>query len=123
MKIGNLKQIIVYVRDMSLQVKFYRDTLGLKIKYPVQDDYSEVDWVAFDTGECTFALHSGSKGRIGEDAPKFTFEVEDVNLVRDALLTKGVKMGELTSAFPGSNVCAGRDKENNVFYIQNYPKQ
>ncbi|MCH8906355.1 MAG: VOC family protein [Candidatus Heimdallarchaeota archaeon] len=121
MKIGKLRQIILYVEDMQKQVDFYRTKIGLKIQYPIQDDYSEEAWVAFDTGECTFALHSGGKGRIGEDSPKFTFEVQNVEESVAELREKGVKLGEIREAYPGSFVVHGYDEEGFTFFIQSYP--
>lgn len=121
MKLGNLKQVILYVEDMQKQVEFYRDTLGLSITFPHVDNYANEDWVAFSTGECTLALHSGGKGRIGEDAPRFTFEVDNVEQIKEELQGKGVEMANTVEAYPGSYVCGGMDPEDNGFYIQSFP--
>jgi catechol 2,3-dioxygenase-like lactoylglutathione lyase family enzyme len=48
---ARMKQVILYVKDMSKAVFFYRDVLGLEIKYPSGlTDYSEAMWVELDAG-------------------------------------------------------------------------
>ena len=122
MEIGSIRQIILYVKNMQKQVEFYRDTLGLKIGFPHLEDYSNEAWVSFSTGECTLALHSGGNGDIGSDAPKFTFEVSNVEQTKKQLREKGVKMGEIVEAYPDSYVCSGLDPEGYYFFVQSHPK-
>jgi hypothetical protein len=75
-------------------------------------------WVTFDTGVCTLALHGGGKRDFGPDAPKFVFEVEKIEEVRQVLLDRGVPMGPLRGAAPGVWVCDGQDPEGNNFSIE-----
>lgn len=49
-----LNYVIVFVVGMGEAVKFYRDTLGLKLKF------ESPDWSEFATGETTLALHLAS---------------------------------------------------------------
>jgi len=121
MRIGSLIEIIIYVEDMDPQVSFYRDTLGLPLNYPHDlDDYSNQMWVTFDTGACILALHGGGKRRFGPDAPKFVFEVADIEETRKVLIERGVPMGELRSAAPGVYICDGVDPEGNKFSIESH---
>jgi lactoylglutathione lyase len=46
---------IKYVAEMSKAVKFYRDVLGLPLKF------ESPDWSEFSTGETTLALHRASE--------------------------------------------------------------
>src|SRR5713226_2543744 len=46
---------MVTVSDMPRSVKFYRETLGLPLKYETKE------WTEFQTGKTTLALHSGGK--------------------------------------------------------------
>src|SRR6058998_92605 len=46
---------IVFVSDMKRAVKFYRDVLGLPLKF------ESPDWTEFSTGTTTLALHGGAK--------------------------------------------------------------
>jgi catechol 2,3-dioxygenase-like lactoylglutathione lyase family enzyme len=117
--IGGLVQAILYVQDMDAQVHFYRDVMGLTLRFP-QDlaSYASEFWVEFETGQCTLALHAGGKGRLGEDAPRFSFEVENMESTRALLLQRGVTLGEVRSPAPGILVCDARDPEGNGFAIR-----
>ena len=50
-----LSYAIKYVADMSRAVTFYRDTLGLSLKF------QSPEWSEFVTGETTLALHPASE--------------------------------------------------------------
>ena len=114
-----LLEIILYVEDMQSQVIFYRDVMGLEIDQPSGlTDYSAVDWVTFKTGACSLVLHRGGQRRFGEDAPKFVFSVNDINLSRDYLISRGVEMSGIRTAAPGIKVCDGCDPEGNSFSIE-----
>ena len=116
---GELMEVILYVQDMGAQVSFYRDLLGLKVKEPPgQDDWADVHWVEMETGACTLALHAGGQRRLGDDAPKIVFHVADVPAARQALLRRGVPMGEIRSPAPGVQVADGADPEGNRFSIE-----
>lgn len=114
-----LMEVILYAEDMAAQVAFYRDVLGLTLKYPTDvDNFSQVYWVELETGACTLVLHGGGQKRIGEDAPKFVFRVDDVDSVRQTLIQRGVKVGDVRSPAPGVVVCDGVDPEGNAFSIE-----
>jgi len=51
---------MVIVSDMTRSIRFYRDTLGLSLKF------ESPDWSEFQTGTTTLALHGGGKPRSGE---------------------------------------------------------
>lgn len=119
--VGALMEVILYVEDMNTQVSFYRDKLGLMVKNPLDiEDYSDVFWVEMDSGPCTLALHAGGKRRIGDDAPKFVFNVGDILAVRQALVDHDIPMDEIRSAAPGIWVCDGVDPEGNKFSIESH---
>ncbi len=48
---AKLGYVIKFVSDMGKAVKFYRDVLGLQLKF------ESPDWSEFVTGETTLALH------------------------------------------------------------------
>src|ERR1700745_793907 len=58
-----LRYVIKFVADMDKAVKFYRDVLGLNLKF------ESPGWSEFATGEITVALHPGQEssrqGRTG----------------------------------------------------------
>lgn len=45
--------MIVYVADMARSVQFYRDKLGIPLKF------ESPEWTEFDTGTTVLALHGG----------------------------------------------------------------
>lgn len=117
--VSGLLEIILYVRDMQKQVRFYRDVLGLSLRELAgETDFSHHFWVEFNTGSCTLALHGGSEGRVGQDAPRLVFRVDDVEMARRALVGRGIKMGQYRLAAPGVKVCEGTDPEGNIFSIE-----
>ncbi len=116
-----LDRVFVYVQDMGLQVRFYRDTLGLPVIYPAGEaDLSGEYFVQLDAGPCRLVLHGGGEKRFGEDAPALSFHVDDVKAARERLLAKGVKLGEVRSPAPGVLVSDGVDPEGNRFSLDQY---
>lgn len=116
--INSLFRVILYTQDMDAQVRFYRDMLGLTVRFPADlDDYSDQFWVEFETGGCTLVLHGGGEKRLGQDAPTLSFQVDDASTARQTLLAKGVKVGEVRSPVPGAYVVDGFDPEGNRFSL------
>ena len=84
---------MVIVSDMDRSVEFYRDTLGIPLKF------QSPDWTEFQTGATTLALHGGGVRR--DQAPagdpskqagtcSIGFNVEDVDKTYEELKAKGV---------------------------------
>lgn len=73
--------VMVHVSDMRRSVAFYRDTLGLRLKF------ESPGWSEFETGATTLALHGGAKpadNQAAGDAPaagtcSLGFSVPDLN--------------------------------------------
>lgn len=118
MAVGGLFEVVLYVQDMQKQVEFYRDVLGLSVKFPQTADYSNEFWVEFAAGGCTLALHAGGQKRIGEDALMLVFQVENIELIRDELINKGVAMTEVREPAPDHFSSTGHDPEGNTFSIE-----
>jgi predicted enzyme related to lactoylglutathione lyase len=117
--VAELMEVILYVQDMGVQVSFYRDLLGLKVKEPQgEGEWASAHWVELDTGPCTLALHRGGQRRLGDDAPKIVFRVPDVPGARQELVRQGVPVGEVRSPAPGVQVSDGVDPEGNRFSIE-----
>jgi lactoylglutathione lyase len=85
--------VIVTVSDMARSIEFYRDNLGLELKFESKD------WTEFQTGATTLALHGGGIQR--ENAPEnieasvagtcsIGFAVEDLDRTYEELKAKGV---------------------------------
>jgi len=80
---------IVFTSDMSLSVAFYRDVLGLPLKFETPD------WTEFATGEATLALHAsrGAKSDDGSGRPGSChpgLQVEDLDAFHTRMLQQGV---------------------------------
>jgi catechol 2,3-dioxygenase-like lactoylglutathione lyase family enzyme len=55
---------IIFVSDMKRSVAFYRDTLGLPLKFETPG------WTEFATQGATLALHSSQQPASGQDNPE-----------------------------------------------------
>jgi lactoylglutathione lyase len=86
--------IMVNVADMSRSVKFYRDILGLALKF------ESPGWSEFQTGATTLALHhSRARGSGETQAPpepvagtsSIGFSVEDLEATHRELAARGAR--------------------------------
>lgn len=77
------RYVIKFVADMDKAVTFYRDTLGLPLRF------ESPSWTEFATGETTLALHPASDmnpaGKV-----EFGFTVPDVEAFYRDMSAKGV---------------------------------
>ena len=84
---------MIMVSDMDRSVRFYRDTLGLKLRF------QSPDWTEFDMGTTTLALHGGAKPAAPRTGPSETaagtasigFNVDNVDAKFEELQQKGVR--------------------------------
>ncbi len=83
---------IVFVSDMRRSVEFYRDVLGLPLKF------ESPGWTEFATDSTTLALHSGAKPAehpAGDHMPAGSchpgFQVEDIEAFHRTMVAKGVR--------------------------------
>ena len=88
-----LDYTIVIVSDMQRSVEFYRDTLGIPLKF------QSPDWTEFVTGTTTLALHSGEMKAAAPPAGDSSkqagtcsigFNVDDVDKTYEELKGKGI---------------------------------
>ncbi|MCB0422232.1 MAG: VOC family protein [Bdellovibrionales bacterium] len=93
--VDRINHVIAMVEDMNRSVEFYRDTVGLNLKF--QSD----NWTEFEAGSVIFALHGGGqKPKDGRDlndphssvagTASISFDVPDVNVVYEKLSGQGV---------------------------------
>ena len=84
--------LMVFVSDMSRSVRFYRDVLGLALRF------ESPHWTEFETGSTTIALHGAEKRaepaalepRAGECRIGFT--VDDIEARVAALEASGARI-------------------------------
>jgi lactoylglutathione lyase len=60
---SKLDYVMVHVSDMRRSVAFYRDTLGLRLKF------ESPGWSEFETGSTTLALHPGAPAASSKPGP------------------------------------------------------
>jgi len=78
-----LTYVIEFVGDMTRAVAFYRDVVGLPLKF------ESPDWSEFSTGETTLALHPASdKNPVGK--LEMGFGVLDLQDFFNTMTAKGV---------------------------------
>jgi predicted enzyme related to lactoylglutathione lyase len=79
-----LSYIIEFVSDMDRAIKFYRDVIGLPLKF------QSPEWSEFATGEITLALHPASaKNPAG--GLEMGFSVPDLQQFQTEMTSKGVR--------------------------------
>jgi predicted enzyme related to lactoylglutathione lyase len=76
--------VIEFVADMDRAVKFYRDTLGLPLKF------QSPEWSEFATGETTLGLHPASEKNAAGKI-EMGFNVSDLTKFYDEMRARGVK--------------------------------
>ena len=85
---------MVVVSDMKRSVEFYRDKLGIPLKF------ESPEWTEFQTGATTLALHGGGVAPSGPPAGdpskqaghcSIGFNVEDVDKTYAELQAKGIR--------------------------------
>jgi lactoylglutathione lyase len=83
---ANLKMtyVIKFVDDMNRAVKFYRDVVGLPLKF------ESPGWSEFVTGETTLALHPASEKNTA-GAVELGFTVSDMQKFHREMSAQGVQ--------------------------------
>lgn len=85
---------MVVVSDMERSVEFYRDRLGIPLRFQTPD------WTEFETGATTLALHGGGVAAtappVGDPSKQagscsIGFNVEDVDKTYEELKAKGIR--------------------------------
>ncbi|HEY0703549.1 MAG TPA: VOC family protein [Candidatus Acidoferrales bacterium] len=79
-----LKYVIEYVADMDRAVKFYRDVVGLPVKF------ESPGWSEFTTGDTSLALHPAS-AKNPSGTYDLGFTVSDLQRFYEKMQTQGVK--------------------------------
>jgi predicted enzyme related to lactoylglutathione lyase len=113
-------QIILYVKNMAEEVHFYRDVLGLSIRYPQNlADYSDQMWVELEIGDATLALHGGA-AEIPQEDHEIVFTVDDIVHARERIVEAGIHMREIRPLEDGAPISEGKDPDGHRFAIRSY---
>ena len=81
-----LSYVIEFVADMDRAVRFYRDVLGLPLKF------QSPSWSEFSTGETSLALHPASENNPAGSI-ELGFNVADLAIFHREMTEKGVQFG------------------------------
>jgi predicted enzyme related to lactoylglutathione lyase len=79
-----LTHVIEFVADMDRAVKFYRDVIGLPLKF------QSPGWSEFDTGETGLALHPASETKRAGSI-ELGLTVDDLSKFHQEMSAKGVR--------------------------------
>ncbi len=79
-----LNYVIKFVADMDRAVRFYRDVLGLALKF------QSPGWSEFETGDTILALHPASQKNLA-GAVELGFNVPDLDKFHQEMTAKGVQ--------------------------------
>jgi predicted enzyme related to lactoylglutathione lyase len=82
--LGTIRQVVVPVDDVESAIPYYRDELGLPLKF--QDG---ARWAAFALGELTLALAGPGEQPAGAEDIALGVKVEHLERAIEAVLTAG----------------------------------
>jgi predicted enzyme related to lactoylglutathione lyase len=99
-----LTHAIHFVADMDRAVTFYRDTLGLTLKF------ASPEWTEFVTGETTLALHPASEENPA-GSTHLGFGTPDVQAFHDAMTAAGVRFTRRPEPLHGLTLAEFVDSE------------
>jgi lactoylglutathione lyase len=97
--------VMVTVSDMRKSVAFYRDQLGIPLKF------ESPEWTEFATGDTVLALHGGGESRETKPADgkcagtcSIGFNVSNLQTTYDELRSKGVRFMMPPTDREGENI-------------------
>jgi lactoylglutathione lyase len=102
-----ISYVMVMVSNMDASVKFYRDVLGLKLRF------DSPGWSEFETGPTTLALHvaAGAAEKQPEHSAAGTlrigFNVDDVDRATATLKARGVRFTKEPTLQPQEGIKLG----------------
>lgn len=116
---------IIFVSDMARSVAFYRDLIGLTLKF------QSPDWSEFASGECTLALHKAApgsvppveKGNIPAGHCHVGFNVNDIDAFAARMAAAGVPvMREVRTEDFGGRMGVWRDPDGLPVSVAAFPQ-
>jgi len=117
--------VIVFVSDMARSVAFYKDVIGLMLKFETPE------WTEFATQGATLALHAGDAPDGGEpDADRHPagicrsgFSVPDLQAFHDRMIEHGVTCVQEPKETFGAKIAQYADPDGLIFSVsQQRPK-
>ncbi|HLG36764.1 MAG TPA: VOC family protein [Nitrososphaera sp.] len=110
--------VILLVSDMKRSTKFYRDTLGMKLKQQSRG------WTEFSEGGTVLALHPASKKKIKRNKSMLVgFSVSDFDDVINGLKKKKVKFYKKPKDEPFGKHTIIQDPDGHLISIVQMPQE
>ncbi|WP_233573248.1 VOC family protein [Leptotrichia sp. OH3620_COT-345] len=118
MKLKGYDNFFLVVDDLEKAKKYYKDILGLEIKF----DFSDMGMVAFNIGNEEAAIILKEKNKFPDTKQTIWFIVDNVSEEYEKMKNKNVKL--LTPPFPirTGNAVEFEDPFGNRFGITDYKK-
>jgi predicted enzyme related to lactoylglutathione lyase len=113
MPVDKVKYAYVVVEDMDASVSFYRDALGLKLKF--QDGQR---WAEFDAGNgSSIALASAEESGLGIPGPVIVFQATEAETLLGNLVAAGAEVIGRRDMGNHGRLVAIREPSGGVFQI------
>jgi predicted enzyme related to lactoylglutathione lyase len=110
--VKRMQNAYVVTGDMERAVAFYRDALGLAMKF--QDGPK---WAQFDAGGVNFSLSSIGEAAAGASGATVIFEVDDIDVARPAIEAAGGAVDGLRDMGSHGRVLTFRDPDGNIVQL------
>ncbi len=112
MTVKKLQNAYYVTRDMDAAVAFYRDALGLSMKF--QDG---AKWAQFDAGGVNFSLSSPDEAAEGARGGVVIFEVDDIEAARGRLVEHGATVLDSRDMGSHGRSLTFRDPDGNLVQL------
>jgi len=110
--------VILLVSDMKRSTKFYRDTLGMKLKKQSKD------WTEFSEGGTVLAIHPAKKKKVKKNNSMLVgFSVSDFDDVIGALKKKRAKFYKKPKEEPFGKHAIIQDPDGHLISIMQMPQE
>jgi predicted enzyme related to lactoylglutathione lyase len=117
MPVEKVKYTYLVVDDMDAAVAFYRDGLGLRLKF--QDGQR---WAELDAGNGTaIALSSYEESQLGVKGPIVVFQATDAETMAASLVARGAEILARRDMGGHGSLIAIRDGSGNIFQLFQKP--
>lgn len=120
----NVNYVIIFVSDMARSVAFYRDVLGLNLKYETPE------WSEFATTGATLALHRGDAlsdpdglGPTAAGQCRPGLSVPDLDAFHQRLCDRGVTVVEAPRESFGVRIAQYRDPDGLGLSVSEAPRE
>ena len=114
-----LTYAIVFVSDMKRSVSFYRDAVGLPLKF------ESPEWTEYATDGATLALHASGRSNNERDSPKEVpagrcrpgFSVRDLDEFHKKMMERKVPCSQEPKDVFGAQIAQYADPDGLVFSV------